>query len=326
MFIGIDVAKAALDVSLLTQEARHSAPSFPSFLRFSNDGEGVAALVTALSALSPAPTLCVLEATGGYQAPVAAALSLAGLPVAVVNPRQVRDFARASGRLAKTDKIDAATLARFAQAMRPEVRPLPDEAAQELRALVERRRQLVGMLTQERNRLGQPALPLRVRSEIAKHVSFLETCLSDTDRDLRQSIRDSPLWREKAELLQSVPGVGPATAAVLLAALPEVGTLCRRRLAALVGVAPFARDSGSLRGRRSVFGGRSSVRAALYMATLVAVRHNPVLSAHYRQLLDRGKPKKVALVACMRKLIGILNAMLKSGKPWQPPGAPQPAA
>jgi transposase len=257
-------------------------------------------------------------ATGGYHAPLAAALALAGLPVAILNPRQVRDFARATGQLAKTDKIDAVTLAHFAAAIRPEPRPLPNEEATELRALVERRSQIVGMLTQEKNRQAEPGLPWSVRQQIAEHIDFLHKRLSDTDRDLRERVQNSPLWREKAGLLQSVPGVGPAVSAMLLAALPELGTLCRRRLAALVGVAPLARDSGTRRRRRCVWGGRSGVRAALYMAALVGVRHNPVLRAHYEQLIARGKAKKVALVACMRKLLAILNALLKSNKPWLP--------
>jgi transposase len=260
----------------------------------------------------------VIEATGGYQTALVTALSLAHLPVAVVNPRQVRDFARATGKLAKTDRIDAATLARFAQAIRPPVTTLAGEQEAELRSLFERRRQVVAMMTQERNRQTAPGVPWKVRSQIAEHIAFLEKRLKETDKDLREQIEASPLWHDKAELLQSVPGVGPATTTALLSALPELGQLCRKRIAALVGVAPFARDSGKMRGRRSIFGGRAGVRACLYMATLVAVKHNPVLRAHYEQLLQRGKAKKVALVACMRKLLTILNTLLKTKTAWNP--------
>lgn len=318
MFVGIDVCKARLDVATLIAPGGTPMP-LPSH---DNDPAGVAALVSRLSALAPAPVLIVLEATGGWHVPLAAALALAGLPVAIVNPRQARDFARATGQLAKTDKIDAASLARFAAAVQPEPRPVPaltDAGAAELRALVERRSQIVGMLTQEKNRRGEPGLPWSVLQQIAEHIAFLEKRLQDTDRELRERIQSSPLWREKVELLRSVPGVGPAVSAMLLAALPELGTLCRRKLAALVGVAPFACESGTLRGKRRVWGGRSGVRAALYMATLVAVRRNPVLRAHYEQLVARGKAKKVALVACMRKMLSVLNALLKTGQPWRVP-------
>jgi transposase len=317
VFIGIDVAKARLDIALRTGPAGEG--SLTHFPPVSNDEAGITTLLEQIAALDTPPTLIVLEATGGYHAPLTAALALAKLPLALVNPRQVRDFARATGQLAKNDTIDAALLARFAAVMRPPRRALPDEAEQMLRALLERRRQLVGMLTQEKNRLTQPHLPLPVRSEIAKHLTFLEAGLSDVDRDLRGRIQRSPLFSEKAELLESVPGVGPAVTATLLAALPELGTLCRKKIAALVGVAPFARDSGQWRGKRTTWGGRSTVRSALYMATLVAVRFNPVLRPHYEQLLARGKPKKVALVACMRKLLTILNAMLKDKTRWRTP-------
>lgn len=267
---------------------------------------------------SPAPpTLIVVEATGGYQALLVATLALSDLPVVVLNPRQARDFARASGQFAKTDKIDAATLARFAQVMRPPVRPLPDEETELLRMLMERRRQVVNMITQETNRLKQPRLPWAVSQKVAEHIQFLKKSLADTDKELRAQIESSPLHLEKAELLQSVPGVGPATAVTLLAALPELGTLCRKKIAALVGVAPFARDSGKMRGQRCIFGGRSGVRSALYMATLVGVQRNAILKAHYEQLLARGKAKKLALVACMRKLLTILNAILKTKIRWQ---------
>lgn len=310
-FVGIDVAKACLDVATLADGTLTTLPAV------ANDEAGIAALVTTLRALSP--TLVVVEATGAYHQALVAALALATLPVAVVNPRQARDFARATGRFAKNDKLDARTLAHFAQAVRPEVRPLPDETLAQLHALVERRRQVVGMLTAEKNRLAQPGLSLSLRAEIARHIAFLEASLSDSDRALRSQIKDSPLYREKATLLESVPGIGPATCSTLLALLPELGRLNRRQIAALVGVAPLDRDSGTLRGRRTIWGGRASVRTALYMATLVAVRYNPVLRAFYESLLARGKAKMTALVACMRKMLTILNAMLKHNQPWSPP-------
>jgi transposase len=315
MFIGIDVAKDRLDVAILTPEA--DAPDSLCVASVANDEAGIACLLERIAALPGTPTLIVLEATGGYQAPLAAALALGQLPLAVVNPRPVRDFAKASGQLAKTDKIDAVVLARFARAMRPPRTVLPDDEALLLRSLLERRRQVVAMLTQEKNRQTQPSLPWPVRAQIAEHITFLQGRLADTDKDLRERIQASPLFLEKAELLQSVPGVGPAVAATLLAALPELGVLSRKKIAALVGVAPFARDSGQSRGRRVVWGGRSGVRSALYMASLVAVRHNALLKAHYEHLLSRGKAKKVALVACMRKLLVILNAMLKNKTRWK---------
>jgi len=284
MFIGIDVAKAKLDIALPTR-----------------------------------PTLIVLEATGGYQAVVTASLALAGLPVAMVNPRRVRDFAKAMGCLAKNDKIDARVLARFAEAIKPAAQNLlPNEEAELLRARMDRRHQVVNMLTMERNRLGEPNIPLLVRSEIQQHIQFLEDSLANVDRDLRKQIEKSPLYSDKAAILQSIKGIGPAVATTLLAALPELGELGRRQISALVGVAPFARDSGTMRGRRMIWGGRSGVRAALYMATLVAVRHKPLIKAHYKQLLERGKLKKVALVACMRKMLTILNAMLRTRSKWDP--------
>ena len=320
MFVGIDVSKNQLDSAILPVSGSISGSisgSVSALPVTANDEAGIAALVERLRAFDPAPTLIVIEATGGYQTALVTALALAGLPVAVVNPRQVRDFARATGRLAKTDRVDAATLARFGQAIRPAVTALPGEQEAELRSLFERRRQIVTMLTQEKNRQTAPGLSWKVRSEIAEHVAFLEKRLKETDKGLRQQIESSPLWRDKAQLLQSVPGVGPATTVALLSALPELGQLCRKRIAALVGVAPFARDSGMMRGRRCIWGGRGNVRACLYMATLVSVKHNAVFRSFYQQLVGRGKPKKVALVACMRKLLTILNTLLKTKTAWR---------
>lgn len=265
----------------------------------------------------------MLEATGGYELAAVAALAAAGLPVVVANPRQVRDFARATGQLAKTDRIDAGVLALFAERVRPEVRPLPNEEAQELDAVLTRRRQLLEMLTAERNRLGQVAGRGRrpVKKSLKAHIAFLERELRVADTDLGAMVRASPAWREKDDLLRSVPGVGPVLSLTLLAELPELGRLSRREVAKLAGVAPLARDSGTLRGHRYVHGGRASVRAVLYMAALVATRRNPVIRAFYERLLAAGKPKKLALVACMRKLLTILNAMARSGVRWEAPNA-----
>ena len=265
----------------------------------------------------------MLEATGGYELAAVAALAAAGLPVVVANPRQVRDFARATGQLAKTDRIDAGVLALFAERVRPEVRPLPNEEAQELDAVLTRRRQLLEMLTAERNRLGQVAGRGRrpVKKSLKAHIAFLERELRVADTDLGAMVRASPAWREKDDLLRSVPGVGPVLSLTLLAELPELGRLSRREVAKPAGVAPLARDSGTLRGHRYVRGGRASVRAVLYMAALVATRRNPVIRAFYERLLAAGKPKKLALVACMRKLLTILNAMARSGVRWEAPNA-----
>jgi transposase len=260
----------------------------------------------------------ILEATGGLERPVAAALAAAELPIAVVNPRQARDFARATGRLAKTDRIDAQILARFSQAVRPAPRPIPEEEVQALAEITARRRQLVGMLTAENNRLGAATTKL-VRKRLQAHVRWLEKELSRTDRDLEEAINESPTWRENEELLRGVPGVGPVVARTLMAELPELGSLPPKQLAALVGVAPLNRDSGAFRGRRAVWGGRATVRAPLYMGALVATRHNPQIKEFYERLLSAGKPRKVALVACMRKLLIILNAMLKNRTPWRSP-------
>ncbi len=246
---------------------------------------------------------------------VVGALAAAGLPVVVINPRQVRDFAKATGRLAKTDAIDAQVLAQFAEAVRPTVRPMPDAHTQALAALMTRRRQVLDMLTAETNRLG--SAPRRIRREIQTHIRWLERQVAKLDDELRQAIHSSPVWREKDDLLQSMPGVGPVLATTLLASVPELGTLNRRQIAALVGVAPVNRDSGTLRGKRMVWGGRAAVRAVLYMGALVAARHNPVLKAFYQRLRQAGKTSKVALTACMRKLLTMLNAMLKHRTPWR---------
>lgn len=304
IFVGLDIAKATLDVAVRPSDDGWHVPYTEA---------GLTDLTHRLTALAPA--LIVLEATGGYEATVAATLALAGLPVAVVNPRQVRDFARALGRLAKTDALDAAVLARFAEAVRPAPRPLPDETHQELTALATRRRQLVEMLTAERNRL---ALARRaVRRNLQDHVQWLERRLADVDHDIATRIRQSPLWRAQDDLLRSVPGIGPITSSSLLTALPELGTLSRHQIASLVGVAPFNRDSGPSRGTRTIAGGRRAVRAALYMATLVATRHNRPIRTFYQRLRAGGKPAKVALVAAMRKLLTMLNAILKHQEPWR---------
>jgi transposase len=307
VFIGIDVSKARLDVAVL--------PSGESFA-FSNDPEGIERLAARIAAIKP--TLVVLEATGGLEAAAVAALAVEA-PVAVVNPRQVRDFAKALGRLAKTDALDAAILARFAQAVQPQARALPSPELEELRALVTRRRQLRDMVTAERHRMAgaKPAMKRAIKS----HVSWLENALADLDHNLDQTLRGSAIWRETDDLLQSVPGVGPKVSATIIVELPELGTLTRQQVAALVGVAPLNRDSGTMRGRRTIWGGRPTVRTMLYMAAVTAARHNPIIRALYQRLVDAGKPKKVALVACMRKLITILNAMLRDHRPWTSSGA-----
>ena len=256
----------------------------------------------------------LLEASGGLELPLVAALAAAALPVVVVNPRQVRDFARATGTLAKTDALDAAVLAHFADAVRPSVRPLRDAETQVLNSLVARRHQVMTMLVSEKNRLGTAINAVRPRIEA--HIAWLEQELKDLDGGLQQTLHRSPVWREKDDLLRSVPGVGEQLSLTLLAYVPELGTLDRRQIAALVGVAPFSRDSGTLRGKRTIWGGRARVRAALYMGALVATRYNPVIKVFYRRLLSAGKAKKVALVACMRKLLTILNSMVKSGQHW----------
>jgi transposase len=304
-FIGIDVAKVHLDIGV--------RPSGTHW-QVTNDEGGIADLVASLTALRP--TLIVLEATGGYEDQVVAAVSSAGLPVAVVNPRQVREFAKAIGTLAKTDKVDAAVLAHFAAAIRPESRPLPTETSEWIRALLTRRSQIMGMLTAEKNRLKQagPA----VRPHIRAHIAWLEGQRDDLDGELRTRLRASPVWREQEEVLRSINGIGPVASLTLLVELPELGKLSHKAVAALVGVAPLARDSGATRGSRSIWGGRAHGRQVLYMAALTAVRHNDVVRAVYERLLAAGKPKKVALVACMRKLLIWCNALLRDGTLWNP--------
>jgi transposase len=303
MFIGIDVSKARLDVAI-----RPSAEK----LSVSNDEAGIQALVTRLSEIKPA--LIVLEATGGLERSVSGTLGSAQLPVVVVNPRQVRDFAKALGQLAKTDRIDAEVLARFAEVIRPPLRPLPDKVSLELRSLIARRRQLIEMMVAEKNRLSTASKAVRKRIEA--HIRWLETELDRADKDLDHSIRQSPIWCENEDLLRSVPSVGPVVSRTLLAELPELGRLNRKQIAALVGIAPLNCDSGTFRGRRGIWGGRATVRAVLYMAALVASRRNSVIRNFYKRLRDKGKAPKVALVACMHKLLTILNAMIKHKTRW----------
>ncbi len=304
VYTGIDVSKGRLDVAVRPAGERWGVP---------NDPEGIDDLVARLGGLRP--SLIVLEASGGYERPVVAALAAAGLPVAVVNPRQARDFARATGKLAKTDELDARALAHFAEAVKPEVRPVPDEQAREFAAIIARRRQVVGMLVAEGNRLETAVSPVRERIEA--HIAFLRAELDELDSDLDKAIRESPVWREKDVLLRTVPGVGPRVSATLLADLPELGSIDSKKLAALVGVAPLNRDSGVFRGRRRVWGGRAAVRQMLYMAAVTAARCNPVFREFYGRLLAAGKPKKVALTACMRKLLAVLNSMLRHRTRWQ---------
>ena len=303
-YVGIDVAKAQVDVALHPTGERWVV---------SYDESGILKLVSQLEAIGPAKI--VLEASGGLELPLVAALAAATLPVVVVNPRQVRDFAKATGTLAKTDALDAAVLAHFAAAIRPPVRPLKDTETRVLNSLVARRHQVVTMLVSEKNRLCTAISAVQPRIEA--HIAWLEQELEDLDEGLRQALSNSPVWREKDDLLRTVPGVGEQVSLTLLAYLPELGTLDRRQIAALVGVAPFNRDSGTLRGKRTVWGGRGRVRAALYMGALVASRFNPVIRDFYQRLLAAGKPKKLALTACMRKLLVILNSMLKHRSPWR---------
>jgi transposase len=303
-FVGIDISKTRLDVALRPTGSAFTVPY---------DETGIATVVQRLRTLSPAGI--VLEATGGLEVLLSGALATAGLPVAVVNPRHVRDFARAIGRLAKTDALDAQVLAQFAEAVRPACRPLPDASTQQLAALIMRRRQLVEMLTAEKNRRG--SAPRVMRTQIQQHIEWLQQHLVQLDQELTTAVQASPIWREHDELLQSVPGIGPVVTRTLLAELPELGTLTHKQIAALVGVAPLNRDSGAFRGKRTVWGGRATVRAALYMGALVAARHNRVLKAFYQRLRQAGKAPKVALTACMRKLLTMLNAMLKHRTLWR---------
>lgn len=303
-FVGIDVSKETLDVAIHpTREGRS----------FAHNEQGLSQMAEWIQSVDP--RLIVLEATGGFEVQPIRALMARGLLPVLMNPRQIRDFAKATGTLAKTDKIDAQIIARFAAAVRPEVRPLPTAEAQELEALNTRRRQLVEMLTAEKNRLR--TAPPSIRKEIQAHIRWLEKCLDKVDKELRDRIKKNPLWRDKDEILRSAIGVGPKTSATLISALPELGTLNGKEISALVGVAPLSRDSGLFRGRRMIWGGRAVVRSALYMSTLVAIRFNPVIRAFYERLRSAGKPFKVALTACMRKFLIILNAMLKNRTRWQ---------
>jgi transposase len=301
-FIGVDVSKKLLDVSIRPSDER---------TQFPNDEQGITAL---LQFLGRQVTLLVVEATGGYEMPLVGHLLAKGIPLAVVNPRQARDFAKATGQLAKTDAIDARVLAHFAEAVRPVPRPLPDVETQELHELLTRRRQLLEMKVAEQNRLF---LATGVtRSDIQRHINWLASNLKDTDKGIKSLVRKSPAWQARDELLQSVPSVGPVTSTRLIADLPELGRLNHKQIAALVGVAPLNRDSGSFRGKRSIWGGRAHVRATLYMAALVGTKRNPDLKRFYERLLLAGKPKKVALIACMRKLLCQLNAVCRDNRPW----------
>lgn len=312
-YVGVDVSKDRLDVAV--------APSGETY-SFTNDEEGVHNLVTALAPL--APRIVVLEATGGLEMAAAGMLSVSGLAVAIINPRQSRDFAKAMGRLAKTDAIDARVLAEFALRLQPEPRSLADEQTQRLSALITRRRQVIEMIVAEKNRLSRAHL--EVRKRVSAHINWLEHELGEIDEELKSEIKSSPLWREKENLLRSVPGVGPVLSTTLLAQLPELGQLNRKEIAALAGVAPLNRDSGRWRGHRTCWGGRANVRCALYMGTLAATRYNPVIKDLYQRLVGNGKANKVAIVACMRKLLTILNAMMRDGQPWSPAEITPPAS
>ena len=304
-FIGIDVSKERLDVHVRPDDRHYE---------FSYTALGLAGLIEEVQRLQP--ELIVLEATGGYEHQLVAELVSAQLPIAVVNPRWVRNFARASGQLAKTDAIDGTVLSDFADKMRPQPRPLPDDNLIELRALLVRRRQIVDMIVAEKNR--QENVPKRIARQIQTHIDWLQKRLAEADDDLRRHIESSSIWKAKDNLLQSTPGIGPACSMTLLAALPELGSLNRHQIAALVGVAPMNKDSGRFRGRRTTQAGRHQVRSVLFMSTLAAIRFNPIIASFYKHLCAAGKPKMVAMVACMRKLLTILNAMLKSGTPWNP--------
>jgi transposase len=302
MVVGIDVSKDWLDVAMGGESSR-----------VANDTVGISAL---LERLRQGVELVVMEATGGYETQAASAIAGAGLRLAVVNPRQVRDFAKATGRLAKSDRIDAQVIAAFGEAIEPQVVRLPDEQTRELQELVTRRQQLVAMKVQETNRLAMMAGA--ARKQIKAHIAWLEKAIDELNTDITARLRTSPVWREKDELLRSLKGIGPITSSTLMASLPELGQLDRRSIAALVGVAPFNRDSGTFRGKRAIWGGRAHVRQALYMAAITAARSNPVIKPFYERLIARGKPHKVAIVACMRKMLTILNAMMRSNTHWAP--------
>ncbi len=303
VFVGIDVSKDKLDVAVLPNNQNWS---------LGNNEADILLLVERLKQLHP--TLIVLEATGGLETLVAVSLSVAGLPVAVVNPLQARNFAKATGRFAKTDTIDAKGLAFFAERIRPEPRPLKDQELQELTASLTRRNQLVTILTAEKNRLS--AAPATIRKDIQEHIDWLENRIKESNGTLMKLIQKSPIWREKDVLLQSIPGIGPVISVSFLSGLPELGVLDRKQIAALVGVAPLNCDSGKFRGRRVIWGGRADVRSVLYMGTLSAIRFNPVIEAFYKRLIAAGKKPKVAITACMRKLLTIANAMIKNSTPW----------
>jgi transposase len=302
-FVGIDVAKNSMEVTVFEGKEHWE---------YANDEYGLTKMMAKIKRLAPA--LIVLEATGGYEVTVAAELQSRGYPVAVVNPRHIRDFARSVGILAKTDKLDAKVIARYAATVKPAPRNLPDSQTQDMGTILMRRRQVIAMLTAEKNRLYQagPA----VREHIKEHIAFLERELDDINKELNKMVEANPEWKEKSDIVQSVPGVGPNLTITLLADFPELGSLNRRQTAALVGVAPFNRDSGKMRGKRSVWGGRNTVRNAAYMSTFVAIRYNPLLKAHFEHLKAAGKPFKVAIVACMRKLLCILNTMIKNRTYW----------
>jgi transposase len=304
MYVGIDVSKDNLDLAVHTgREVR----------RFANTPIGISKVLRHVMGIGPA--LVVMEATGGYEISLAVALGEAGIPAAVVNPRQARDYARSTGKLAKSDAIDARMLAEFAATVRPEPRPLADSQTQELKDILARRSQINEMITAEKNRLQRARGPLR--EHIRAHVAWLEKALAEMDSELKRFIEESPIWREKDDLLKSVPGIGPVLSSTLVADLPELGRLNRKQIAALVGVAPFNRDSGKMRGKRSCWGGRANVRATLYMGALVATRHNPVIKAFYERLCAAGKAKKAAITACMRKLLTIVNSMIKHHSLWR---------
>jgi transposase len=305
VFVGIDVSKDNLDVAVKPGNDAFTVP---------NTSRGHDELCERLRPLKP--KLLVVEATGGMELDAVIALCDAGIVVAIVNPRHVRDFAKACGQLAKTDCIEAAILADFADKIRPEPRPMPSEETRALDALITRRRQLVDMLAVEKNRLTTARKAMK--KDILRHIAFLEKAIAQMDKDLQKSVEDSPIWRVNDDILQSVPGVGPTCATTLMAQLPELGMLDRKKIAALVGVAPLNRDSGYKTGRRIIWGGRAPVRAVLYMSTLVATRHNPVIRTHYEHLINQGKLRKVAMTACMRKLLTLLNAMIRDQSRWQP--------
>lgn len=307
IFVGIDVAQDQLDVHVIPKAEHFTCP---------NDANGIASLVSRLQ--KEHPTVIIMEASGGYEITVAAELGAAGLPVAIVNPRQVRDFARGIGKLAKTDKIDALVLARFGETNRPEPQPIPTDEQKQIKELLTRRRQLVGLRSSEKNR-RHSARSMRVRQSIDTVITTLDRELEEIDRDIDDLIRKSPLWREQEKLLKTFKGVGPVTTRTLLAKLPELGKLDRQEIACLVGLAPLNKDSGKMRGKRMISGGRKDVRDALYMAARSAVNHNKVIKTFYERLMKAGKLYKVAMTACMRKILVILNTMVKTKKPFHVP-------